>query len=240
MPKKLAKKHHDKSIESRWGVWQTIAVTLFAYTLATVSVVIVSVMLGTDKIGQAESEFAVYAIFTAVILGASLRFMKYRGIKLKQFFAMPSKRAFWSIFYYFLLYMILTIALQEILKFLPWYNVNQVQDVGFDYVDGGVALALVFVALVILPPIGEEVLFRGIIYPGLKSKLKKVTAAVVTSLLFGLAHLQWNVGADTFVLSMVAILGYETQKTIWVPIGIHAVKNFVAFLFLFVFPPLGG
>lgn len=231
MPKKI----HNNSIESRWGIWQTIAVTLFAYALATVFVVITSELLKTDKIGQTEGEFTIYAIFTAVILGVSLRFMKYRGIKIKQFFAMPSKRAFWSIPYYFLLYILLTIALQQILKFLPWYNVNQVQEVGFDYVSGGAALALVFVALVILPPIGEEVLFRGIIYPGLKSKLKKVTAAVVTSLLFGFAHLQWNVGTDTFVLSMVAILGYETQKTIWVPIGIHAIKNFVAFLFLFVF-----
>lgn len=117
---------------------------------------------------------------------------------------------------------------------------NQIQDVGFDYVNGGAALVLVFIALVILPPISEEVLFRGIIYPGLKSKFKKVAAAVVTSLLFGFAHLQWNVGVDTFVLSMIAILGYEAKKTIWVPIGIHAVKNFVAFLFLFVFASQGS
>jgi len=231
----VIKKIYSKGKKPSWGIWQTIFVAFIAYFLAVIIVTLLSILFDGINIGDTEYEFIVYAVFTAVLLAVSLRFMSARGVKLKEYFHRPSGSALLSVIYYYLIYMALTILVQALLGYLSWYDVDQTQDVGFDNATGGLALALVFGALVILPPLGEEVLFRGIIYPGLRTKLRKIVAAVLTSLLFGLAHLQWNVGVDTFVLSMVVILAYEKQKTIWVPIGVHALKNFVAFLFLFVF-----
>jgi len=96
-------------------------------------------------------------------------------------------------------------------------------------------LVLAFIGLVVLPPIAEEMLFRGFLYRGLAKRLPKILSALITSGLFALLHFQWNVSLDVFVLSLVLIALYEKTKNLWVCVGLHAIKNGIAFLALFVF-----
>jgi membrane protease YdiL (CAAX protease family) len=53
------------------------------------------------------------------------------------------------------------------------------------------------------------------------------------SALFGLAHMQWNVAIDVFVLSMVACYLRELTGSIWAGIILHCLKNLIAFIALF-------
>ena len=125
----------------------------------------------------------------------------------------------------------------------PQVDTNQRQDLGFGSGVSGPALLFVFFSLVVLPPLVEELLVRGFLYTGLRTKLPIIYAAIVTSLVFASAHLQWGNGkpllwtaaADTFTLSMVLI--YLRQKTgsLWPGIGVHFIKNSIAFAVLFVF-----
>lgn len=117
---------------------------------------------------------------------------------------------------------------------------DQQQQIGFDAATGG-QLGLVFVSLVILPPIAEEILFRGYLFTSFRQKYKFRTAAIITSIFFGIAHLQfgmgapplWIAGIDTFVLSLV--LCYLREKTggLTASILLHMLKNMVAFVVLF-------
>ena len=59
--------------------------------------------------------------------------------------------------------------------------------------------------------------------------------ATLVSALFGVAHGQWNVGLDVFVLSMVACGLREATGSIWAGIVLHMIKNMVAFMATFVF-----
>lgn len=126
---------------------------------------------------------------------------------------------------------------------LPNIDFDQEQQLGFSTEIAGTALVLVFVSLVVLPPLYEEILTRGLLFTGLKNSLPLPAAAIVTSLLFAVAHLQWGSGApllwvaaiDTFVLSMVLVYLKEKSGSLWPAIGLHAIKNFVAFTLLFVF-----
>ncbi len=122
-------------------------------------------------------------------------------------------------------------------------NVHQKQDLGFQNVSGNLSLILTFFSLVVLPPLVEETVFRGFMFTGLRTKLKWVWAAIITSLLFASAHvmenssgqpLLWVAGIDTFTLSM--FLCYLRQKTdsIWPGVFLHALKNGVAFVSLFI------
>jgi membrane protease YdiL (CAAX protease family) len=94
----------------------------------------------------------------------------------------------------------------------------------------------------VLPPIVEETVFRGFIFTGLRGKLKFVWAAVLTSLLFATAHLEfgsgkpllWVAGLDTFTLSLALCYLREKTGSLWPGILLHALKNGVAFLSLFV------
>ncbi len=141
---------------------------------------------------------------------------------------------------YFLLYLFIAIVAKLI---FPGLNFQQEQQVGFETARAGFDLILVFISLVILPPIVEEILMRGFLYSGLKTKWPVPTAAVVTSLLFAIAHLQFGSGApllwvaalDTFTLSLVLIYLREKTGNLGAPIALHMLKNGLAFTLLFVF-----
>ncbi len=140
---------------------------------------------------------------------------------------------------YFLLYLVITIIVKAI---FPEVNFSQNQKVGFESVQRGWELVLVFISLVVLPPIVEEILARGFLYTGLKTKLSLWPSVMITSLMFALAHLQFGSGApllwvaaiDTFTLSLVLIYLREKTGGLGASIILHMLKNGIAFVLLFV------
>lgn len=226
---------NKKEDSAKWSASQAIIATLLAITFSLVYASLAGYV--ALKIGLSEDfqTFVLYAANTLGLLLIAVIFIKLRKVKLKEFFKLPkNSKTLFLLPLHFAIYFFFSFLVQQLLTLVPGFNADQAQPVGYDNV-GGSGLVMVFVSLVIFPPLGEEVIFRGILYQGLKTKLGKVLAAVIVSILFGLAHMQWNVGVDTFVLSLVAIYYYEKYQSIWFPIGLHAIKNFVAFLVLFVF-----
>ncbi|HSX53548.1 MAG TPA: type II CAAX endopeptidase family protein [Patescibacteria group bacterium] len=143
----------------------------------------------------------------------------------------------------FVIYFILYIAIVDLAKALvPHLDLNQQQQLGFKDAHR-LQLLPVFVSLVLLPPFVEELLVRGFLYSGLKKSLPKIWAVLLTSALFATAHLQagsgapllWVAALDTFVLSLVLIYLREKTGSLWASIGLHMLKNTIAFLSLFVF-----
>ena len=145
----------------------------------------------------------------------------------------------------FAVYFPLLLAATELLSIVqPSLNINQKQDLGFSTTTTGWPLLLVFISLVILPPLVEEALFRGFLFEGLRSKLKYIPSALITSLLFALPHLLgggsgsallWVAGVDTFILSLVLTYLKEKTGSLWPGIFLHMIKNGLAFATLFVF-----
>lgn len=139
---------------------------------------------------------------------------------------------------------VLLATTQLITVLAPTINVDQKQDIGFNTATSGLPLVLVFISLVILPPLVEEALFRGFLYGGLRGKLKFLPSALITSVLFALPHtlgndpgssLLWIAGVDTFILSLVLVYLREKTGSLWPGIFLHMLKNGLAFLSLFVF-----
>jgi membrane protease YdiL (CAAX protease family) len=124
----------------------------------------------------------------------------------------------------------------------PGINVNEAQQIGFNSVHGTYQLTLTFISLVILPPIAEEILFRGFLFEGLKKAMPVIWAALITSVIFASAHLPeggaegpfWVGAIDTFTLSLVLVFLKQKTKSLWPSIFLHAIKNAVAFVTLFV------
>ena len=117
---------------------------------------------------------------------------------------------------------------------IPIIDLNQVQDVGFSALSSRYEYMLAFLALVVIAPIAEEVLFRGYLYGKLRQYVPIWASVIVTSLLFALVHLQWNVAIDVFVLSVILCLLREKTGSISSSIIVHMIKNAIAFYFLFV------
>lgn len=121
---------------------------------------------------------------------------------------------------------------------LPWVDINQKQDIGFSTNLYGLELTLAFVALVVLAPLAEEVLFRGYLYGKLRRYSGMIISSLVVSLAFGVLHGAWNVGIDVFALSVVACLLREVTGSVWAGVLLHAMKNGLAFYVLFINPSL--
>lgn len=141
---------------------------------------------------------------------------------------------------YFLCYMTIFFLIKT---FIPAIDLEQKQQIGFDTYQEGPKLLLTFISLVILPPIAEEILVRGFLLTGLRTKLAFWRAALVASTVFAIAHLQigagapllWAAAIDTFILSMVLSFIREERKSLVAPILIHMLKNMMAFSLLFIF-----
>jgi membrane protease YdiL (CAAX protease family) len=125
----------------------------------------------------------------------------------------------------------------------PVIDLNQKQELGFNTYTTGIGLLPIFISLVIIPPVIEEIATRGFLYTGLRTKWNVWIAGIITSVIFGAAHLQWESNApllwaaaiDTFILSAVLIYVREKTNSIMPAVGIHMIKNFLAFVALFIF-----
>jgi membrane protease YdiL (CAAX protease family) len=124
------------------------------------------------------------------------------------------------------------------INILPWFDINQSQDVGFDNLIFRYEYTLAFVALVVIAPFAEEVLFRGYLYGKIKHYAPVWLAIILSSVLFGVAHGAWNVGVDTFALGIILCLLREITGSLWASIFVHMAKNGLAYYLLFINPVL--
>lgn len=119
---------------------------------------------------------------------------------------------------------------------IPGIDINQAQDVGFatQTFYNRKELVMIFVTLVVLTPIAEEILFRGYLYGKLRSRWPIWATITAVSVLFGLAHGQANVAIMTASMSIVMCITRELSDSIYPSIIIHAIKNALAFYLVFV------
>jgi len=79
----------------------------------------------------------------------------------------------------------------------------------------------------------EEVVFRGIIFRLLDRKWGQLSALIVSALLFGFLHIFnenatiWSSIAIAIEAGVMLAVAFKFSGTLWVPIGIHWLWNFV-------------
>ena len=100
----------------------------------------------------------------------------------------------------------------------------------------GVGLVVFAVFAVIVAPVTEEFLFRGLIYRSIRDRHGVALGAIVSALMFGAIHFvvdeAWTGNVALQVTMVVTGLGlalvYERRKTLLAPIAGHAAFNLIA------------
>ena len=108
----------------------------------------------------------------------------------------------------------------------PSFNATQAQTNEFT----GHASTISLLALVIIPPFIEEPVFRGFMFPAFAKRYGVVTGALISSALFGFAHLQGNISVYTFVLGLLLCWLYTRLGSIIPGIGLHMLNNYLAYV----------
>ncbi len=139
-------------------------------------------------------------------------------------------------------YYILLVVATVVVGLFTYIQVDQKQDIGFTVVITNLDKMLTFVSLVVLPPLVEETLFRGVLFGGLRKRLPFVWSTLIVSALFAIPHLLegdgkllWIGGLDTFILSLGLCTLRERTGSLWSGVFLHMLKNGVAYLYLFIF-----
>ena len=86
-------------------------------------------------------------------------------------------------------------------------------------------------AVSVIAPIGEEILFRGYIYPAMKRVIGALPAAFLAALLFAAIHNSAAGMATLTVLALALTVAYERTGSIIVPMVMHALFNSTSLLY---------
>lgn len=112
---------------------------------------------------------------------------------------------------------------------------KRAEDLTFRMLDvdtvGGLLINLGLIA--IIPAIGEELFFRGVIQQLLQNKLKAHAAVWITAIIFSAIHFQFFGFIPRMLMG--ALLGYMFLWTgnIWVPVAAHFTNNAAAVLYYY-------
>jgi len=90
-----------------------------------------------------------------------------------------------------------------------------------------------FVAIggVVLAPIAEEFLFRGVLYKALEQRWNRITSVIVVSVVFSLIHTgeissgYWLTHVSLFLFPILLALSRVATKSLGSPIMLHAGYN---------------
>ena len=123
---------------------------------------------------------------------------------------------------------------KNVYSLFPWFNADEAQNIGYTTLLYGSDRIFSFIATAIIAPIVEEIVFRGWLYGKIRSRLNMFASIFIVSLLFGLVHMQWNVGVNVFATSIVLCALREMTGTIYSGILVHIIKNGIAFYLVYV------
>ncbi len=142
----------------------------------------------------------------------------------------------------FAVYLLLAAIVSALFSMFPWFDITETQNVGFGLYIAGFDRVVAFITLVVVAPVAEEMIFRGWLYGKMREKLNlkisntasMIVSILLVSILFGVLHMQWNVGVNVFAMSIVLCGLREVTGTIYAGVLMHMIKNGVAFYMLYV------
>jgi uncharacterized protein len=126
--------------------------------------------------------------------------------------------------------MVLVLVLYQVLG-LPPENpqLEFIAPEGFSWL--GLFVMLLFGGLI--APIAEEVYFRGFLYDWMRARWNPWAGNIVSSILFGVAHLDLVVGLQAFLLGILLAWTYERSRSLWPAVIIHILNNALKIVLLY-------
>lgn len=94
---------------------------------------------------------------------------------------------------------------------------------------------LMFFMMALFGPVCEELCFRGIIYRGYLKSGNAVGAVILSSLVFGLIHMNFNQAPYAFALGVAMALVMEATGSLFAPILVHVIFNARSVIMMYVY-----
>lgn len=117
----------------------------------------------------------------------------------------------------------LMLGVEALAQFTPAFQTDFMQRV----VGSTTNWPLLIAGVVVLGPLFEELLLRGLLYGTLRHIADEHVSVAVSAGVFALMHLQYSLPIMLLILPMGVVLGYARSRSgsIWVPVLLHMVNN---------------
>lgn len=178
-------------------------------------------LAAVDALGATpDDELAGVLLYLPLVAWVVVMVGRRAGVNLRAMFRWPRLGAYW--------WVVAGMFVVQFLFTLAAVTLTQLVAPGFDDALAGVgqgSLVLAVLGLVILPPLVEETVFRGVLLERFTVKWNLVAAILVSSVIFGLLHVD-PIGAGMF--GVITCLLYLRTGSLWPGILLHLVNNAVA------------
>ena len=95
-----------------------------------------------------------------------------------------------------------------------------------------ISVVLAVLSLVVIAPVVEEIVFRGLLFGALARRLGVLGGAVVTALLFGAVHGDPVLFPTLAAMGFITALAYAGTGNLWVAVVLHASNNALGAAFI--------
>lgn len=232
--------------ERPWGVWLTLAFGLailvgFVFAQGVVAAVWVGIVVAAggdtnpaalEKIAANGDMLGVASLlsgFVGLFLIWLFIFMR-RGLNWREYLAFK-RFSWWQI----PIWLAVTYGMAMAHGLLaPILGKDEIPQFMLDAYSSAKAPWLLWIAVGLMAPVFEEVLFRGFFYTGWRGERfvfwRMALTMTVTSLIWAGIHLQygWFELTWIFVFGILLCLAREVSKSLWLPLIMHAANNLVA------------
>lgn len=246
----MAPEQAKRSYQPLTLVLLTVGIFVFAQVIAAVLIGLYALATGQDEaifetITQSNITNFLLVVFLSLLQFAGIILaLRYIGLSLRSIgFVRPVGKDIVRAGAGWLVYIVVLMVAASLLGVLDvGVDFEQEQQIDFSRPTESAGLVLIFASLVMVPAFIEELLMRGFLFFGLRKHLGFLKSTLIVSSLFGAAHLQagsgepllWAAFVDTFILSAVLCTITEKTRSLAPAIIIHALKNSIAFVYLFV------
>jgi hypothetical protein len=100
--------------------------------------------------------------------------------------------------------------------------------------------AVLLTTAAFLAPLFEELTFRAFLFGGLRGRLGWKRAAILSSLIFAIGHMQLAALIPTFALGFLFAYLYERSGSLWPAIILHTLVNSFSMCAILVLTEYGG
>lgn len=218
----------------RFPTWGDMLAVIGIYLLATlgssiVLYIIAAISGGVDTLAERMASGPMkalsYALSMGITIAGVLIYRKLRRGEGKMF--RLSMRGFnpMLILWGFVMVLLTGIVIEPLLNLFPDAFLEMVNQMGEN---GGWSVLM----LVVLAPVMEEVLFRGILLESVRSKHSSGRAIVVSALMFGVVHIIPQQVINAFVIGLILGYIYVRTESLWPVIIIHALNNAIAYVIM--------
>ena len=138
-----------------------------------------------------------------------------------------------STFFMIILFTFLVMPLVTVLNALSmFFTDNAIASMQDDIV--GVSFVVMWFLIGIYGPFCEEFVFRGVLYRGYKTSGKIIGAVLLSSLSFGLMHMNFNQALYAFAIGIFLAMLVEAAGSLWASVFCHMIFNSIQVCMMFL------